>query len=436
MSVFFVLTTLAFLLMHMVKSNVVVTPDGVRYISTAENLVAGKGYVDFAGKAPTSFTPGYSVALAAAMSILHGTSRDNVVKAVNFMALVCIGMFSWLILARYVNRWWSLFGAIATMLSPLIVSSAHAALSECLFTALALAWAYFVVRGENEERWRMLAAFLGVAVCLTRHAGAGLMLGVMVIFHHQKRAQMGFLGLEALALWFLFAGKGNHHIFLHNPLPDLADMASGYWFCLGPLIALGLWMLWKRAKVLAWSVIGWTATIVIVLLLVDIGDCGSRMIIPAVALLTLGAFMAKGHLNRVMVAILAIALMAQSRTAIADIPKSNSFNSPEWKKSATLAALAKENIPDSWIFSSAPDGIWYSTGRMTSPLPRFDDQADPGVKLRDDTCFVVYFKSQMTRKYYGDEATYAWRIADNPNGQPARYDLGDAIILRLRPVIP
>jgi hypothetical protein len=288
----------------------------------------------------------------------------------------------------------------------------------------------------TRNRWLILASLLGIALCLTRHAGAGLILGAFIAIHDKRRWLIAVPGLVALALWFLFAGKGNHHIFLHNPIPDLADMASGYWFCLGPLVALGFWMLWKRAKVLAWTAIGWTATIVIVLLLVDIGDCGSRMIIPAVALLTLGAFMAKGHLNRVMVAILAVVLLVQSRTVIADIPKSNSFNSPEWKKSNTMAAFAKENVPDSWIFSNAPDGIWYSTGRMTNPLPRFDDQADPNVKLRYDTCFVVYFKSQMTRKYYGDEATYAWRIADNPNGQPARYDLGDAIILRLRPVIP
>ena len=145
----FVLCVVALLVTYISHAPVVVTADGVGYLSTAENLAAGKGYVNYAGLHPYTFMPGYSYALATATTMMHGSSRDQVIRAVNLLALLAVGIFSWLILIRYTSRLWGLLGAIAAMASPLMASSAHSALSECLFMGLTMAWMYAVVRMEE-----------------------------------------------------------------------------------------------------------------------------------------------------------------------------------------------------------------------------------------------------------------------------------------------
>jgi MFS family permease len=347
------------------------------------------------------------------------------------LALVCIGIFSWLILTRFAGRWWSLLGAVTVMVSPLVMGAAHVALSEAMFLAIALAWGYALL--QRDKRGWLFAAGLGIALCLTRHAGAGLLVGAFVALRGRWRWVVAVPGLAALAVWMVFAGKGDHHVFLHNPLPDLSEMAGGFWVWLTPLMVLGFVELWKRARELAWAVIGWTVMVVGVMVFIDIGDTGTRMIIPAVTLLTLGAFCAEGRVNRAMVLALTVFLFANSRAVAAAPPDSLDFNSKAWRQSRAIKLLT-EQAPDSLMFSNAADGYWYATGRRTRPLPRTD-----GVGAKESLpagqCYVVYFKSYLYRRYYSDQKTWEGRVDYNRNGadsSAAVYDLGDAWVLRLR----
>lgn len=122
-----------------------VSSDSIKYISTAENLLKGKGYVDYGGNVVSAAPPLYPLALAAVLS--GGVSRDQAVMIVNSLALLAIGLFSWLILTRLgVVGVWRVVGMVTTMLSPLLVPVTQSALSETLFLALALAWGWTVMR--------------------------------------------------------------------------------------------------------------------------------------------------------------------------------------------------------------------------------------------------------------------------------------------------
>jgi len=288
----------------------------------------------------------------------------------------------------------------------------------------------------TRHRWLILAALLGLAMCLTRHAAAGILLGSMIVFDHH-RWLAAIPGLLAFGLWLAFAGTGAHHIAWHNPLPSLVGMAGDYWFVLGPLVVLGFWMLWHNVRLLAWAAIGWMAFIVVTLCFIDIAATDSRMMLPAVTLLMLGAFIASGKLNRAMVLATMAFLLIQSRATIASFPSSVDFNSSVWRTSATLAQLQKEGIPDSLVFSNAVDGVWFQTGKLTEPLPRTDGRPPqiPHPRMMNGLAYAIWFKT-VGRNYYGQPKDYQNRVALNPDGNAAVYDMGDAIVERLKPVTP
>ena len=423
----------ATLLMIPVSSGVVVTADSVRYISAAKNLVAGKGYIDYGGKSCAAFTPGYSMALATVFKVLGGVSRDQAVVFVNWSSLFCIGLFSWLILRRLGAGKWSWPGAATIMVSPMIIYSTQAALSECLFMAIALPWAYYLMR-HKEDGYFAVAAILGVMVCLTRHAGAGLLIGS---FFAMPRGWRRWLvtapGILAVLGWVVFAGMGENKPTPHSPWSDLIEMVSGYWTWLGFLIPLAVVTLWKKSRLLLASAVGWAVAMFVICIAIDLGDPATRMLTPAVVLMLLGIFSVRGKTQRWMAALAMVSMAIGGYQAIAHTKYEQriGYNTVVWKASNTMLQL--KDLPDSVLFSNSPDGIWYNTGRLTQPLPRLDNHTPQLANPRPMTgeCMVVFFKSQMGRYYYGDPTRFKDRTMADSTGKQMVYDMGDAWVVHL-----
>lgn len=418
----------ASLLIIPTNSGVIVTADSVRYISAAENLAHGKGYVDYGGKKMAAFTPGYALALAVPLAM--GISREQSVVSVNWLALVLIGIFSWLILQRMGAGKWSWLGAAVIMALPHNIQASQSALSEGLFLALVLAWGYAVMRVKG-WRWALGASALGVALCITRHAGVGLLLGAFIALRGWKRWAVAVPGVVALAAWILLNGAGENTPTAHKPWSDLAEMLNGYWIWITALMPLAFLLLWKRARILAWAAAGWMIVMFTACVLVDLGDTGTRMITPAVTLLILGLFTSKVKINRWMVVFLSVFLLVKSVDMLRkDRELIKGFNMKSWSSSPTIKQLA--DLPDNLIYSNAPDGIWWVTGRVTQPLPRTDGRTPQIANALPMTgaCIAIYFKSQP-RHYYGDPLRWKDRVMKDKDGNVEVFETKDAYVMKL-----
>lgn len=282
--------------------------------------------------------------------------------------------------------------------------------------------------------WLILAAILGVALCLTRHAGIGMLVGAIFVLRGSKRWLATLPGILAIVLWMVLVGTGENLPMQSKttPWPDIWQNLNGYWTYLAALIPFAVVALWQKQRLLLAMAVGWAVTIILTCFVVNLGDTGTRMIIPAATLLMLGLFTLKTKTERWAIGLLVALLTIQSYQILASPRDANSgFNSSAWKKSETLVRLSNIN-PDE-IFSNAPDGLWYWTGRVTQPLPRFDGRPTQvkNPKPMKDACLAVYFKQQMGRSYYGTPDNYVKRVARDTNDAIQIFEYPDAYVMIL-----
>jgi hypothetical protein len=196
--------------------------DGARYLSTAQNLIEGKGFYDYLDTPLTQFPPLYSI-LIAAISFL---TRLDVFIAGQYLNILTFGVVIWM--AGYFfyrifpgEPLFHYFGSaiFATSLSLLIMASNI--LSDLLFLAFTLA---FMIAATDmlEKRTAGRIVVLGVIACIStfqRYAGLALIMAgaVLVLYLYRKSLWKGilFAGLFGLMsalpilLWVWF----------HNYLP-------------------------------------------------------------------------------------------------------------------------------------------------------------------------------------------------------------------------
>ena len=148
---FLVLAGAALAAMWPCGNGMIVSSDGVNYLSTAENIVKHFSLRNSTSYVERIHPAGYSVALAP--FILIGLTALQAAFAVNWLSLVAIGLLSFLLLRELagVDDWRIRLGAVLVMVNPATTSFAWQVLSETLFQAEMLLMVLVFYKLSKEE---------------------------------------------------------------------------------------------------------------------------------------------------------------------------------------------------------------------------------------------------------------------------------------------
>lgn len=179
--------------------------DGARYLSTAENLIHGKGFIEYLGVPLTQFPPLYSILLA----IVGFVTRADVFVIAQYLNILTFGLTTWLagkffrklfpenVLYAYVGS-----GVFVTSVS--LLRMASNILSDLLFLALTIviliAAANFMEDPSRKNLW--LLGLLCAVSPLLRYAGLTHILtaSLIVLLAHRKEWMKGIVRAGALGL--------------------------------------------------------------------------------------------------------------------------------------------------------------------------------------------------------------------------------------------
>jgi 4-amino-4-deoxy-L-arabinose transferase-like glycosyltransferase len=152
----------------------VLSPDSITYLSTAANLRAGRGFVDFTGEAMAVFPPLYVLLLApGGRSLLWA-------RLVGAAALAGCAVGMWALLRHRVDPVLALVAAGVFAFSTVLVRIAGTVWSEVPYIAIALAALVVATRPRPSDRWAALAGALAGLGFLMRYAAVGLVFTVVV----------------------------------------------------------------------------------------------------------------------------------------------------------------------------------------------------------------------------------------------------------------
>jgi len=148
------------------------SPDSVCYISTAEHLLAGKGYIQFDGSHYAQWPPLFPTILA--VPGLFGIKPFAAARFINGISFGLIVFLSGVLFARRIkSRLLVLLGATAVLLSFTMLQISVYVWSEPIFIVLAVLFVLNISQflENNRTKYLMLAsAFAGLA-CLQRYVG-------------------------------------------------------------------------------------------------------------------------------------------------------------------------------------------------------------------------------------------------------------------------
>lgn len=151
--------------------------DGARYLSTAENIAAGKGIIDYLGLPLINWPPLYPLILAA-FHRLTGVDVFVIGQIINILAFGAIVRLSGIFFERSLPKNYT-FATLASLILvtslPLIEVSANIA-SDPLFMLCVLLFllaAQVYVRRRARRAWGQMA-LLAIAACFLRYAGLAL----------------------------------------------------------------------------------------------------------------------------------------------------------------------------------------------------------------------------------------------------------------------
>lgn len=156
------------------RAGPLLSPDSITYLSTATNLRAGRGFIDFTGEAMAVFPPLFVLLLApGGRSLLWAR-----LVGAGALAGCVVGM--WALLRHRVDPVLALVGAGVFAFSTLLVRIAGTVWSEVPYIALALAALVVATRPRPSDRWAALAGALAGLGFLMRYAALGLVFTVLV----------------------------------------------------------------------------------------------------------------------------------------------------------------------------------------------------------------------------------------------------------------
>jgi len=133
--------------------------DGARYLSTAESLIHGKGFVEYLGVPLTQFPPVYSIIIA----IIGWSTRADVFFIAQYLNIVTFGLTIWLAgkFFRKIfpeNLLYAYIGSVLFVTSLSLLRMASNILSDLMFLALTIAFLILATNFvENPSRKNLLA---------------------------------------------------------------------------------------------------------------------------------------------------------------------------------------------------------------------------------------------------------------------------------------
>jgi hypothetical protein len=113
--------------------------DSISYISGAQGIAAGHGYINFDGRALTTWPPGTSALLAAGDKL--GLAETSTALAINILGAVATVLLTYLLVRRHTRPGWlPLIAALVVATSPALLRLEDVVASEPLFIPLVLAF--------------------------------------------------------------------------------------------------------------------------------------------------------------------------------------------------------------------------------------------------------------------------------------------------------
>ncbi len=457
--------------------------DSAVFVSVAENLVAGRGFVDWRGEPLTLWPPLYPLLLAAAG--LAGVDPRQAAGPLNaaVLGLAVLAAGAWM-RRRLRSRLLAAWGCLAAALSLPLAWAASQALTDAAFVLLAvlsLACADRFLDGGRRSSLALAAGFAALA-CLTRYNGVAAVAAIALALllqrgaapweKERRAAAFAIAALLPLGLWMarnaLVAGRLTGHVRpVDYTLPEILGKVAeilGEWALVedrsGVPVAAGVALLALLAAA------GGTAFRA---RLRPGGPAGGRfphvfaVFVPAFAALyvlalTMGATwhgVQERHLAPLFLPLLFIAVFALDRTlgraqggwpaaaaaaglalwvacaafanlretARAHAEGTGYYNLPRWTGSETLRHL-RENPVETDVYSNAPALLFLHAGGSSAHLEL--PAGRPVGRILDGRDRAARDAAHMWFAHAGREGRVAWL-----DGMAARYDYGPADLAAL-----
>jgi hypothetical protein len=251
-----------------------ITPDSIHYLGCAENLRAGKGYLDYDGTPYTHWPPLFP-SLMALLSLtgIGPYVSGRIINALSFGGIIFLSGI--LIHQRIKSFLLAIAGTLTVFLSSTLLKDCTCLWSESVFIVLIIAFIYYITLYLEKERLRLLilAAVFAAISCLQRYAGLTAIIagGILILFFNRKITLwkrfkhsflFGFIAVAPLCLWIIrnrLVSKTNigYEFGLH---PDLLS-----WIVTSPLEDVTAWLvtqeLWLPVRLI---IIGFFLSVLIV----------------------------------------------------------------------------------------------------------------------------------------------------------------------------
>lgn len=193
--------------------------DGARYLSTAENIAAGLGVVDYFHEPLVHWPPLYP-ALLAGLHALSGLDVMLLAQIINILAFGAVIALSGIFFLRALpgHYGWALFASLVVASSVALIEVSANVASDPLFMVCVLLWllaAQRYVAGRTARHfWHM--ALLAALSCFLRYAGAALVMSgaLVALLAWRPHWRQGLL--RAAALGALSAAPIGAWALLHN----------------------------------------------------------------------------------------------------------------------------------------------------------------------------------------------------------------------------
>ncbi len=409
---FFSILGFIYVLLVTIQYNIGVGIDSVSYLEGARNICSGNGYTT---RSPlnefsliTHWPPLYSACIAFTSLITHLDCLD----AVKYLSAILLGLtilLSNIILNKFQSNIFLKIIFNLLLLTSYAFQGYLILQSESLFILLIIIQLYFLITflETKNNRYLIIASlFLGFSI-LTRFAGVGLMLGVVLFFFLQKEKLTnkittifiyGSIATCIVASWIIFASLHSsnasdrsfifHLITLHH-LERLGGtiihwISPSFTFIIGPIVIIYFLVLFllnrkkfinygvftnDKVKLFIFLIISYLGFLFITINLFDFSTTfDSRMLSPIFPFLLIVFVAYLNKVNSIKIYIIPVLLMIFSsiygftKSSLEFYNNGSSYNGKMWSSSEILHSL-KENSTTKTIFTNGSNAIKFSLGK-------------------------------------------------------------------------
>jgi hypothetical protein len=454
--------------------------DSYYYISSARNLLAGRGF---------DLTPIFPPLLPLLLSVVGAFKVDPLIS-VRWVNAILFGinifLIAWIVSTLTGSSAFSLLGALLAMVMSTLVMIHSWAMSEALYVSLTLSGllVYAVTSPKENRSGPILTGLCFGLAAATRYIGVSLLLagGIFWLTEAGKSSRdrlrntfwFSLIGLLPLLTWTIrnqiLTGRPTSRVFSWHPIPKAlwinALNTIFTWLAPGRFVhgkelawlagfglAIFAWLGWvffqdKHGLIRLWQSFYRTRPIFLICLSIltywvilivsrtffdDLIPMDERLLSPllVLGLILLGCLFARlwnsGRWpGRSIIMALSLILVLVNLTRSVQLVQSyhqlgRGYSSARDHISETYAYL--RNRPNTRIYSNAFTAIYFWTGRVTNPLP--PPAGIPAMKtdMRQTGAYLVVFDS-IPVKLYGDT------ITDLTEGLVTQIRLSEATIYR------